>query len=574
VVRQPGLRQSCTAIRRWIVYLTIASSFLAASGTLLGEDQRPAPEPEVKSLYPMGGSAGTSFRAVVRGTRLKGAWALVFEDAALTAHVLSDPKQSTVEEVNPADLLPVEVSVAPAAAVGWHKFRVVTPGGVTNAASVMVVNEPVAAKPDPAHALAHFPVVINGEILKPGGQDSYWVEVAADETLSIEVTSGHRDFDPVLTLLEPSGSWFDSNRLNRIAFNDEPLFFPGLSKDSRLVWRFPRTGKYCIRVSGFAGQGGPDDVYQLRIIRGVAPKPDLHPAIASLWDERQFTRRLGPERLAQLAERGAAQENPAPIKTVAAALEGSGQAPVAPIPALVLGKITKPGEADMVRLRVERKENLVLELETPQATRPRFNPVIRVTDSGGREIVSNVYTRVNNNCLQMMKMIEPKTSFSLNSPGEYAIQIRDITTDYASDDFVYRVLVRHQMPHIGKMQIAPDHINLAPGRGKTITVTIDREEDFTGLVIVSVKGLPTAVTALPAVADPIDEPALQNAGERQRYFAKVQVTTVVLLAAPDAPATHLPANARVEVNIVDAGKPGPPIAVTDFPIAILEKNPL
>ncbi len=70
----------------------------------------------------------------------------------------------------------------------------------------------------------------------------------------------------------------------------------------------------------------------------------------------------------------------------------------------------------------------MLELETPQATRPRFNPVIRVTDSGGREIVSNVYTRVNNNCLQMMKMIEPKTSFSLNSPGEYAIQIRDITT--------------------------------------------------------------------------------------------------------------------------------------------------
>ena len=94
------------------------------------------------------------------------------------------------------------------------------------------------------------------------------------------------------------------------------------------------------------------------------------------------------------------------------------------------------------------------------------------------------------------------------------------------------------------------------------------------MVIVNVKGLPTGVTALPAVADPVDEPALQNAGERQRYFAKVQVTSVVLLAAPDAPATHLPANARVEVNVVDTGKPGRPIAVTDLPIAILEKDPL
>ncbi len=161
---------------RWIVYLTTVSSLLAASDSLLAEDQRPLPEPEVSSLYPMGGRAGTSFRAVVRGTRLKGAWALVFEDAALTAHVLSDPKQSTVEEVNPADLLPVEVSVAPAAAVGWHKFRVVTPGGVTNAAAVMIVSEPAcAAKPgSPRKALSRFPVVISGEIIEPGGQDSYW----------------------------------------------------------------------------------------------------------------------------------------------------------------------------------------------------------------------------------------------------------------------------------------------------------------------------------------------------------------------------------------------------------------
>lgn len=563
MVRLPWLRHTYTAIGPWIVCLAV-SSLLAG----------PAPEPEVRSVYPMGGRAGTSFRAVVRGTHLKGAWALVFDDSDVIGHVLSDPKPSTAAEVGPTDLLPVEVSAAPAAAAGWHKFRVVTPFGVTNHAAVRVVSEPVAAKPDPAQVLANFPVVINGEITEPGGRDSYWVEVATDESLSVEVTSGHPDFDPVLSLLEPSGSWFDSNRLNRIAFNDEPLFFPGLSKDSRLVWRFVRAGRYCIQVSGFAGQGGPDDVYQLRIMRGVAPKPDLHPPVASLWDERQFIRPLGTDRLIQLAERAAAGEKPASVMTVAAALEGSGQTPVAPVPALVEGKITKPGEANVVRLKVERKENLVLELETPQATRPRFNPVLRVTDSGGREIVSNVYTRVNNNCLQMMKMIEPKTTFSLHSAGEYIIQIRDITTDYAGEDFAYHLLVRRQMPHVGKIEIAPDRINLAPGRGKPVTVTIDREEGFTGLVVVNVKGLPAGMTALPAVADPIDEPALQNAGERQRYFAKVQVTSVLLLAAPDAPATHLPANARVEVYVVDAGKPGRPITVTDLPIAILEKGPL
>jgi hypothetical protein len=573
MLRRRWPRRISTTIRSWGASLTVGS-LLIGTGTLRGEDKRPVPEAEVRSLYPMGGRGGTSFRAVARGTHLKGAWALVFDDADGTGRVVADAQQSTSEEGNPTDLLPVEVSVAPAAAAGWHKFRVVTPDGVTNAAAVMVVSEPVETRLDPAELLAHFPVVINGKISEPGERDSYWVEVVAGETLTIEVVSGYPDFDPVLTLLEPSGSWFDSNRLNRIAFNDEPLFFPGLSKDSRLAWRFGRTGRYCIQVSGFAGHGGPDDVYQLRVARGIAPRSDLRPAIESQWEERQFIRRLGPGRLTQLAERGAAEEKPSPIGTIAAALEGSGPVPLAPVPALVEGKITKPGEADVVRLKVEQKENLVLELETPQATRPRFNPVIRLTDSGGREIVSNVYTRVNNNCLQMMKMIEPKTTFSLNSPGEYTLQVRDITTDYAGDDFAYRVLIRRQRPHVGKIDVAPDRINLAPGYSKPVTVTIEREEGFADLVMVKVTGLPAGVTTLPAFADPIDEPALQNAGERQRYFAKDQLTTVVLLAAADAPPTHLPARARVEVSILNAGKPGQPIAVADLPIMILEPKPL
>jgi len=68
-----------------------------------------------------------------------------------------------------------------------------------------------------------------------------------------------------------------------------------------------------------------------------------------------------------------------------------------------------------------------------------------------------------------MNMNEPKPTFSLNSAGEYIIQIRDITTDYAGEDFAYHLLVRRQMPHVGKIEIAPDRINLAPGRGKPVT---------------------------------------------------------------------------------------------------------
>src|SRR5207249_8828066 len=119
-----------------------------------------------------------------------------------------------------------------------------------------------------------------------------------------EATSFTDSFDPSVTLYEPSGSWFDPHRLNQVAANDEPLYFPGLSTDARLVERFARAGKYCVRVQGFSGQGGPDCVYQLRIVRGVTPPPSLHPTLKANWEERQFTRRLAANRMEELAHRG------------------------------------------------------------------------------------------------------------------------------------------------------------------------------------------------------------------------------------------------------------------------------
>ena len=68
---------------------------------------------------------------------------------------------------------------------------------------------------------------------------------------------------------------------------------------------------------------------------------------------------------------------------------------------------------------------------------PRFNPILRVLEPGGAEIVTNVHTKLNNNGLYMMKMIQAKTTVSLRNPGEYILEIRDITTDCSGDDFAY-----------------------------------------------------------------------------------------------------------------------------------------
>jgi hypothetical protein len=154
---------------------------------------------------------------------------------------------------------------------------------------------------------------------------------------------------------------------------------------------------------------------------------------------------------------------------------------------------------------------------------------------------------------------------SLGATGEYTMQIRDITSGCAGPDFRYRVLMRPQVPHVGNVEIAPDHVNLEAGSSRPLTVAIDREEGFRGYVTVNVEGLPTGVTALTAMEDVTEKPPLPNGGRLERYTPKEQRTTVMLVAAPDAPRSDLP----VVTRVVSQGKPAEPVAVKEIPLIVL-----
>ncbi len=228
-------------------------------------DSKVKPEPGISSIYPAGGQRGTTFQAVLRGSGLAGARLVMFEGQGIEARVLGlDPEGLPAEEAGKEapkhaskEVLRLQVTIAAEANPGAHDFRIVTERGVSNKIPLAVVAEPVLQETTSAAApLRRFPMVINGRIALPGESDSYWIEAAAGETLTFAVTSFNEKFDPSVEIAEKSGSWFDPERLNVIASNDEPLSFPGLSTDARLVERFPHAGNYCLRVRGFSGEGG------------------------------------------------------------------------------------------------------------------------------------------------------------------------------------------------------------------------------------------------------------------------------------------------------------------------------
>lgn len=556
----------------------VALTALLFARPAFSESPKPPIEPRLFSVYPLGDRPGSSYEAAVRGVTLGEAQAVWFECDSIRARVDrasrdpdSDPHAST-----PTDIVNIHVTVDPAAKPGIYPFRVVTKQGVSNAISMRVTAERTiseleapAGDPEQAPRLSDLPLVINGRIAKKGEVDFYSLDTQAGEELTLQAVSGFSAFDPSIAILEPSGSWFDPHRLNRIAFNDEPLYYPDFSTDAMLVHRFAHGGRYLVAVASFEGQGSPNDVYQLRITMGGCSTPPLRAPSKPSWQEHTFTRHFATDWLERLHERGDPLNAPEPLETFRAVKESQTSPPIMTVPGIVEGIISEPGETQKIGFRVKAAQDLVLELETPETTVPLFNPVVRVLDITGHEVVTNIYTQLNNCGGFMMKTAQPKTMASFHADGDYTLEVHDITTDSAGPTFAYRVLIRPSIPHLGKVELDEERVNLKPGTAKPLTVEIEREENYSGLVAMSVEGLPPGVQAV-AGSEPAEEkPPLMNGGKVDRYFPKKQKSVLLLTAAPDAPITSMPKMARVVVRPIVEGKVAPPVATELVPVMVV-----
>ena len=172
----------------------------------------------------------------------------------------------------------------------------------------------------------------------------------------------------------------------------------------------------------------------------------------------------------------------------------------------------------------------------------------------------------------MMKMIQAKTTVSLRNPGEYIVEIRDITTDCAGDDFTYRVLVRPQIPHVGRMLIIEDALNLRAGTTKSVNVLVEREENFDSPVTFEVEGLPVGVSAVLAASTPEEKPALFNGGKMERYTPKSQKAVLLFIAASDASATTSPVTIRIIARPFVNGTLRDPIPVKSMPLLVIPRS--
>jgi hypothetical protein len=539
-------------------------------------------------MHPFAGQQGTGFQATIRGNNLKEAKAIFVEQDGVKITIESaaaEPSTPDTGKPGPGkpgaaiDVVRVQVSSTAGAKPGRYTFRLVTPDGVSNALPLYIAASTVLPEPDGIHdtpetavAVSGASALYSGRIAQRGESDFYVFDARPGETMTFQVTSGlpsigaaggnANGFDPSLSLYEPSGSWFDAKRVNRIAFNDEPLWVLGKLTDAYLVHRFEKAGRYFLRVEAFSGQGGPDYSYQLKIAPGVVPEDQ--PAGKMGWDERSYLRTLSSNRLNELAARGGKPQNQKTIETYRTMGTFT-------LPGTLEGTLGQSGEAHRTKFHLDVPQDIAIEIETPNLAPPLFNPVVRVLDAGGNEVATNFFVGRGACTGAMTKGLVSKTILPLRNPGDYTVEVRNLTSESGGEKFRYRVQVRPQVPHVGNLQIQEDHVNLTRGGVKTTRITFDREEDYRGAVAVSVENLPDGVSALAAADYEPDTDPPPAPGKRERYVPRTERVVLAFSASENAPPSPQPKLALVTVRPLVDGKLGVVIASKQIPVMMVTK---
>ena len=543
----------------------------------------------------------------------------------------------------PEFLAVLEVATSSETRPGLHHFRLVGPTGVSNSLSLHLVNQELQdevesphQRPSQAQEIS-LPAIVNGTIEEKGELDYYSFEVEAGETLAFQVLSGFELgvsywAQTEIRLYEPYQSWFGTDRARPLVLKGprlswEPIRVRSTSFDRRdfvtqfvlyplLEHRFEKAGRYLLSVGTFLGRSW-DNSYQLRVgparnetvsrrVIGAFGQP-AHADPAD-WLERDsttlrqfgsFYRRLGDDRLAELKTRSvtasSSGSDASPTMASTRDQEPNDSAEAAqelPLPSFAEGRIDFPGDVDRFRFRVGAGQSVAIEVETPRLAPPHFSPWLKVLDAKGEVVTHNIYREYGGNGIDPNKTIERKTLHTFDKEGDYWLLVRDVTDHAWGDEYQYRILIRPQVPHLGRMEVSlgvfsvssqliemTDRLNLKPGESRRLTLVADLEEGFDGEVLVEVDGLPAGMrvqASTPAswsgllVQGIQYRPPGEHIVDPKSHRPKRKAVTLVLQADPQVQPTPLPRFLRIRARPMSANRTGPPLMAGRIPLLILD----
>ena len=223
--------------------------------------------PELRGVYPVGGSQGATTRVTIGGMSLRNASKIVFDSPGISAIIIPQvasalPPPNFDTDGNPN--VTADITVAKAVPPGVCRFRVISASGVTDAGLWMIGRNLPQIEETVSHAdlktaqLVTLPIAVNGHIAAQGEQDVYRFTLEAGKVFVAETQSSRMGLplDTLLILQDANG--------RQVADNDDTY-----GSDSLLVYTPKTAGTYTLTLSSSDGQASPSHAYRLEM--GILP---------------------------------------------------------------------------------------------------------------------------------------------------------------------------------------------------------------------------------------------------------------------------------------------------------------
>ncbi len=465
---------------------------------------------EIRTIYPLGGSAGTTTRVTITGMSLRNASAFVFNTSDVTAKIISSdpaslPAQTPDSDGNPPVI--VDITASKASVPGLYSFRIVSPNGVSDARKWIVGWEipqiEASATPNSPVREVPLPSAVNGHILEAGDHATFGFDLPVGGTFVALVQAAVADspLDSLLTLRDATG--------REVASNDDDI-----GPDSLLHFVSPKNAHYTLTISSSVGAGGPNYPYRLSmgflpVLRALFPSSivvskDMTVKLigfnlpATAVAPGQMTPGVSSPSLYAFAGPAHMASNALPLyySGLPTVLEAEpndtpAQATAVPVPGVICGQFLRTdnspdSDTDFYRFHATAGQRLLIDVQC-QAIGSQADATIALMDSSGKTLMENDDTNGR----------DPHLDFTAPQAGDYLLRVRE-ATGRSAPELVYRLLILPPPPPGFTLSVETRGRVLGQGDSLALEVNVSRN-GFDGLVTLTMAGHSPGVAAASVV---------------------------------------------------------------------------
>ncbi len=454
-----------------------------------------AAPPVASFLYPAGGQRGTTVPIRVGalfahdrcGFALDGSGASATPELKRGKRIwfegplipLPDSQQA---EDYPADMLGT-VAVDAKAALGARRGRIWTSQGAATGPVFVVGDLPEVVEAeidgDPIPVPVTLPVTANGRIFPREDTDLWTVTLKSGQTLCalVVTTALHSPLIAKLEVVDAKGGVLAESGSKT-----------ALGCDASVRFTAPADGTYHIRIADARGQGGPAFVYRLtmttdKVADAIFPLGGKRGSTidVSFGDEKRSLA-IPADAPSNWTARFGVQSIPFDVDDLPEFTDTT--APIS-APAVLNGRVAKNGPSrwNVVLLKAKKYE---FEVRAKKLGSPLCGALV-VLDPGGKEVARDLPTDPG---------VDPLLIFQPAADGVYTIQLSERFRNRGGPDFAFRLRVREAGSAAPDflLKLTGDVVNVPRGDGAKWKLTAERFGGFSGVIDVSVEGLPAGVT--------------------------------------------------------------------------------